>query len=206
VALIVVFTAIGGGLALAGAATWKGKTPGEADNGAQVVSIGAPVPRGVQNRVSATPPPTAARSPAATPRPGGGQAAATPSPTARAAAPTSPSPSGFPVVLDLIVCDATVDCGEDPARREWDAILACLRVRPGPDNRPLFLAITVGQTSPGGPEGSSVIARSGAIRPSDALTCHPVRAVGRALARGEYTMWLFDGTVALRQARFRLGR
>jgi hypothetical protein len=188
-ALVAAFLLAGLGISLAGAAVWKGQLPGE----------------GADSVAAATP----ARSvPIATaPSSGAGTGVTQPGNQGRPSPAATPAPvaAGRPAVLELIVCDASVDCGENPNRREWDAVSACLRVRGG-DNRPLVLAITTEEQSPAGATRAPIVARSDEFRASETLTCHAVRVLRGTLRAGDYWMWLLDGATALSQTRFHLGR
>lgn len=190
-ALVAVFLIAGLGLSLVGA-MWKGTLPGEESGVSAATAI---VPSG--------PIPTAQIGGANTgAAPTRGQGQSTPGATASGAQ----RPAVEPAVLELVVCDVTVDCGESPNRTEWDAVTTCVRIRSGSDNRPLVLVVTAAQTPPAGPSHSSVIARSETIRASGTLACHPVRAVRGSLPRGEYSMWVLDDSAPVAQVRFRLGR
>lgn len=186
-ALIAAFLLAGLGVSLAGAALWKGALPGE---GPKTVAAATPVrsvPIATAPAAGAT---TGTGQPASQGRPGAG---ATPAPAARAA------------VAELVVCDASVDCGENPNRREWDAVSACVRVQGG-DNRPLVLAITTEGTSPAGATRTPIVARSDEFQAGAPLTCHAVRVLRGTLPAGDYWMWLLDGSNVLTQKRFHLGR
>lgn len=191
-ALVAAFLVAGLAISLAGAAVWKGELPGQGDD---VAAAGAIIPSGPVPTVQiggGVPAPTAA--------PGRDQSAPGTTP------PAAQRPAAGPAVIELVVCDITVDCGESPNRTEWDAVTTCVRLRSGSDSRPLVLVVTAGQTPATGANHPSVIARSDPIRVSASLACHPVRALRGALRAGEYAMWVLDGSTPVTQLRFRLGR
>ena len=118
----------------------------------------------------------------------------------------TPAMTPTPVVSELVVCDATVDCGEEPGRTEWDSVQACLRVTTGGESAQVVLAVTTGERPPNGPESASVVARSAPVQASGTFGCHTVQATGQRLPRGEYWLWVLSGSTALGRARFVLGR
>jgi hypothetical protein len=187
-ALIAAFLLAGLGLSLAGAALWKGTLPGE---GADTVAAATPV-RSI---------PIATAQAGGT-NPGAGQTGNQTRPATGAT--PAPAAAARLTVLDLIVCDASVDCGENPNRREWDAVSACVRVQGG-DNRPLVLAITTEGTSPVGATRTPIVARSDEFRANESLSCHAVRVLRGTLRPGDYWMWLVDGSTAISEKRFHLG-
>jgi hypothetical protein len=201
IALSLVFLLAGLGVSLAGAAFVKGELPGEGRDS------------GTTQTVQGTLPPVIAP---ATPATGVGQqrpvnpaataASATPAGAASPRAAATPRAATRPEVLQFVVCDVTVDCGDDPARTTWDRVEACLRVRPGSDNRPLVLVVTTTNMSPTGAARAPIIARSDPIPASETLRCHDVRVAGTPIRAGQYWMWLLDGETVLQQVRFRLGR
>lgn len=187
-ALVAAFLLAGLGVSLAGAALWKGTLPGE---GPKTVAAATPVRSVPIATGPASGAPTGAGQTGSQGRQGTG---ATPAPAAARAA-----------VAELIVCDATVDCGESPNRREWDSVSACVRVQGG-DNRPLVLAITTEGTSPVGATRTPIVARSDEFQAGASLTCHAVRVLRGTLPAGDYWMWLLEGSNVLSQKRFHLGR
>ncbi|MGD9890612.1 MAG: hypothetical protein AB7U18_04875 [Dehalococcoidia bacterium] len=187
-ALIAAFLLAGLGISLAGAALWKGTLPGE---GGDSVTAATPI-RSIPIATAQT----------GGARPGAGQGGN----QGRPATGATPAPAAAARLgaLDLIVCDASVDCGENPNRREWDSVSACVRVQGG-DNRPLVLAITTEDTSPVGATRTPIVGRSEEFRASQSLTCHAVRVLRGTLRPGDYWMWLVDGTTLLGQKQFHLG-
>jgi hypothetical protein len=187
-ALIAAFLLAGLGVSLAGAALWKGTLPGE---GPKTVAAATPVRSVPIATIPAAGATTGAGQTGSQGRPGAG---ATPAPVAGRAA-----------VAELVVCDASVDCGENPTRREWDSVSACVRVQGG-DNRPLVLAITTERTSPVGTTRTPIVARSDEFQAGPTLACHAVRVLRGTLPPGDYWMWLLDGSTVLSEKRFHLGR
>lgn len=124
-----------------------------------------------------------------------------PSPAARSPTPTAAPP----VVANLVVCDRTVDCGVDVASLSRASVVACLRVTPGGDGRPLVLVATNREEAPTSVDGPTVVARSGAVEQNPALSCHTVRAVSGLLPAGTYWMWVVYGATALTGAKFVVG-
>ncbi len=147
----------------------------------------------------------------ATPATGSGDAQTTatapvvPGATAAPASATARATATPPVVSNLVVCDATVDCGIAAGEFSRVEILACLRVTPGGDGGPLVLVATSTDEPPMGVGSASVLARSGPVPQDPAFRCHPVRTVGGELANGRYTLWALDGTTVLGRVAFVVG-
>jgi hypothetical protein len=133
---------------------------------------------------------------------------------ATAGAMISPSPTRHPVaspaaavaVQDLVVCDATVDCGQDPAAALFVEVTACFRVTAAGSGQPLRLLVTGREVPPAGPEDPWVLARSAEVRGDERFSCYPVRSVGAPLVGREYWLWVLSGPSVLGQRRFTLAR
>ena len=148
--------------------------------------------------------PTATR----TPRP-----SRTPIPTRTARPSPTPTPTPAPaslVVTDLVVCDRSVDCGEDAASLGRGTVTACLRVTAGGsgsgsgsgERRPLVLVITERAEPPTGTSGPSVVGRSEPLPQDGGFRCHTVTAAAGALAPGVYWLWVLEGSAVAATTRF----
>lgn len=114
--------------------------------------------------------------------------------------------SPLPKVLEMLVCDASVDCGSDPSQTIWFEVTACLRTTPEGSNRPLRLVVTGRDAPPVDLDDPWVFARSGEVRGMETLTCHPVRVVGAPLVQREYWLWVLADSTVLGRARFSYAR
>jgi hypothetical protein len=120
-------------------------------------------------------------------------------PQVTAVALSSPQLSSVPVVRELVVCDATVDCGLDPTQAEFAEVTACLRIESDAHHQ-VLLVITDRALPPGAGDDPIIVARSAVVAGSDAFTCYRVRAVRAPLGRREYWLWvLAEGVIVGQQ-------
>jgi hypothetical protein len=208
----VVAILLGGlGVALLGVGVWGTflRSPDRSGNPAAAARAAPPTDgRSATETATATPRGTTTATPSpATPQPATPTGTAPPVPTGGGSfAAPSPTPLPLPTVLDVVVCDATVDCGLDPAQTVWFEVTACLRTSSAGSERPLVLVVTGRDAPPVGRDDPWVFARSDAIRATESLTCHPVRVVGAPLIQREYWLWVLADETVLRKTRFTFAR
>ena len=112
------------------------------------------------------------------------------------------TPLPEPVIAELVVCDSTVDCGEQPGRTAWEMVQACLRITAARTGLRVSLVATREDRPPASPFSPQVVARSEPVPASDTFACHNVMAAGPRLTAGEYWLWVLDGTRSLGGRRF----
>jgi hypothetical protein len=131
-------------------------------------------------------------------------------PPGTAVSSNTPRPAATPVstmvVQDLVVCDATIDCGVPPSQGLVVELTACFRASAADGATPLVLLVTGRNVAPSGPEDPWVVARSTPIQGSGSLTCYAVRAVGAPLVEPEYWLWVLAESTVLAQKRIILAQ